>query len=39
MMYNMFSFELMAQCQRDLTAEQAAERLRSQLDVHYSQQN
>ncbi|CAI6362214.1 unnamed protein product [Macrosiphum euphorbiae] len=28
-------FELLAQCQRDLTAEQAAERLRSQSDVHY----
>lgn len=33
----MFRFELLAQCQRDLTAEQAAERLRSQSDVHYLQ--
>lgn len=33
----MFRFELLAQCQRDLTAEQAAERLRSQPDVHYLQ--
>ncbi|XP_050535572.1 probable galactose-1-phosphate uridylyltransferase [Daktulosphaira vitifoliae] len=28
-------FELLAQCQRDLTPEQAAERLRLQSDVHY----
>lgn len=33
----MFRFELLAQCQRDLTAEQAAERLRLQSDVHYLQ--
>lgn len=32
-----FRFELLAQCQRDLTAEQAAEKLRSQSDVHYLQ--
>lgn len=31
----MFRFELLAQCQRDLTPEQAAEKLRSQSDVHY----
>lgn len=34
-----FRFELLAQCQRDLTAEHAAERLRSQSHVHYMQEN
>lgn len=32
----MVGYEMMAEAQRDLTAEQAAERLRSLSDVHYS---
>ena len=31
----MVGFELLAEAQRDLTPEQAAERLRSLSDVHY----
>ena len=31
----MVGYEMMAEAQRDLTAEQAAERLRSVSDVHY----
>lgn len=31
----MVGYELMAEAQRDLTPEQAAERLRAQSDVHY----
>lgn len=31
----MFRFELLAQYQRDLTAEQAAEKLRLQSDIHF----
>jgi len=31
------SYELLAEGQRDLTPEQAAERLRSLSDVHYKQ--
>jgi UDPglucose--hexose-1-phosphate uridylyltransferase len=31
----MVGFEMLAEAQRDLTAEQAAARLREQSDVHY----
>ena len=31
----MVGYEMMAESQRDITAEQAAERLRDQSDVHY----
>ncbi|MFA0084313.1 galactose-1-phosphate uridylyltransferase [Vibrio sp. 10N.286.49.C2] len=34
----MVGYEMLAESQRDLTAEQAAERLRSLSDVHYKQQ-
>lgn len=34
----MVGYEMMAEAQRDLTAEQAAERLRALSDVHYTQQ-
>jgi UDPglucose--hexose-1-phosphate uridylyltransferase len=34
----MVGYEMMAEAQRDLTAEQAAERLRSLSDIHYKQQ-
>lgn len=37
--FNYFSYELLAQSQRDLTAEQAAERLRSLPDAHYKEKN
>jgi UDPglucose--hexose-1-phosphate uridylyltransferase len=33
----MVGYELMANAQRDITAEQAAERLRALPDVHYKQ--
>ena len=33
----MVGYELLAEAQRDLTAEQAAERLRALPDVHYKQ--
>ena len=35
----MVGYEMMAEAQRDLTAEQAAERLRSVSDVHYKNHN
>lgn len=34
----MVGYEMLAQCQRDLTPEQAAERLRSLSETHYKQQ-
>ncbi len=34
----MVGYEMMAEAQRDITAEQAAERLRSLSDIHYKQQ-
>ena len=34
----MVGFEMLAEAQRDLTAEQAAEKLRAVSDVHYTQQ-
>ncbi|XP_049846697.1 probable galactose-1-phosphate uridylyltransferase [Schistocerca gregaria] len=34
----MVGYEMLAQCQRDLTPEQAAERLRNLSEVHYKQQ-
>jgi UDPglucose--hexose-1-phosphate uridylyltransferase len=33
----MVGYEMLAEAQRDLTAEQAAERLRSLSDIHYKQ--
>jgi UDPglucose--hexose-1-phosphate uridylyltransferase len=33
----MVGYEMMAEAQRDITAEQAADRLRSTSDVHYKQ--
>ena len=35
----MVGFEMLAEAQRDLTAEQAAERLRSLSDIHYKEIN
>jgi UDPglucose--hexose-1-phosphate uridylyltransferase len=35
----MVGFEMMAESQRDITAEQAAERLRELSDVHYKEAN
>ncbi|MEI9533414.1 UDP-glucose--hexose-1-phosphate uridylyltransferase [Moellerella wisconsensis] len=35
----MVGYEMLAEVQRDLTPEQAAERLRSVSDIHYKQQN
>jgi UDPglucose--hexose-1-phosphate uridylyltransferase len=32
-------YEMMADAQRDLTAEQAAERLRNVPDIHYKEQS
>ncbi|MGL5043514.1 MAG: galactose-1-phosphate uridylyltransferase, partial [Plesiomonas sp.] len=34
----MVGYEMLAESQRDLTAEQAAQRLRDVSDVHYKQQ-
>lgn len=34
-----FRYEMLAQCQRDLTQEQAAEKLRNVPDIHYKQEN
>ncbi|XP_049952695.1 probable galactose-1-phosphate uridylyltransferase isoform X1 [Schistocerca serialis cubense] len=34
----MVGYEMLAQCQRDLTPEQAAERLRNLSEIHYKQQ-
>jgi len=31
----MVGYEMLAQCQRDLTAEQAAEKLRNLSEIHY----
>ncbi|XP_023327661.1 galactose-1-phosphate uridylyltransferase [Eurytemora carolleeae] len=36
---HMVGYEMLANCQRDLTAEQAAERLRSLPDTHYKRKN
>ncbi|XP_021929002.1 probable galactose-1-phosphate uridylyltransferase [Zootermopsis nevadensis] len=35
----MVGYEMLAQCQRDLTQEQAAEKLRNVPDIHYKQEN
>jgi len=35
----MVGYEMMAEAQRDLTAEQAAERLPNVSDIHYKEQN
>ncbi len=35
----MVGYEMMAEAQRDLTAEQAAERLRNLSDIHYKETN
>ncbi|HFF4004160.1 TPA: galactose-1-phosphate uridylyltransferase, partial [Vibrio cholerae O1] len=35
----MVGYEMLAESQRDLTAEQAAERLRAVSDIHYKEQH